>query len=203
VDGSVEALLDVLETYHSSRCILDMIHYGVGPVTEGDVKLAEPFQAVIYAFNVPINANVRQLAKGQKVAVREHNIIYRLFEDLRQEMEKRLPPTEVEEVIGEANVLQEFIVTEGRNKWPVAGCRCVKGMLKKTALFRLVRGQETVFEGKLSSMKHLKNEVDSIKKDVECGVRLVDASVKIKPGDTLICYQMKPVPQTIDWDTGF
>ena len=199
----MEALLDVLETYHSSQCDLDLIHYGVGPVTEGDVKLAQPFEAVIYAFNVPINPTVRQLAKGQKVVLKEHNIIYRLFEDLREEMERRLPATEVEEVIGEANVLQEFIVTEGKQKWPVAGCRCVKGLLKKTALFRLVRGQEKLFEGKLSSMKHLKNEVESIKKDVECGLRLSDSNIQVKPGDTLFCYQMKPVPQTIDWDTGF
>lgn len=79
----------------------------------------------------------------------------------------------------------------------------MKGLLKKGALFRLVRGEETIYRGKLASMKHLKSEVDTIKKDVECGLRLEDSDVEIKPGDTLICYQMKPVPQTIDWDTGF
>lgn len=124
MDGSVEALLDVLDSYHSPQCTLDLIHYGVGPITESDVKLAEPFGAVIYAFNVGVlEPNVRQLAKSHRVQLREHNIIYRLFDDLRQELEKLLPPTEVEEVVGEANVLQEFIVTEGKHKLPVAGCK--------------------------------------------------------------------------------
>ena len=123
MDGSVEALLDVLDSYQSENCTLDLIHYGVGPITEGDIKLAEPFNAIIYAFNVGVlQPNVRQLAKSHKVAIKEHNIIYRLFDDLRGELEKLLPPIEAEEVLGEANVLQEFIVTEGKHKLPVAGC---------------------------------------------------------------------------------
>lgn len=123
VDGSVEALLDVMDSYHSSQCTLDLIHYGVGPITESDIKLAEPFNAIIYAFNIGVvQPNLRQVAKSHKVQIKEHNIIYRLFDDLRAEMEKLLPPVEVEEVIGEANVLQEFIVTEGKHKLPVAGC---------------------------------------------------------------------------------
>jgi len=124
VDGSVEALLDVLDSYQSSSCTLDLIHYGVGPITESDIKLAEPFNAIVYAFNTGVaQPNVRQLAKSHKVQIKEYNIIYRLFDDLRSEMEKLLPPTEAEEIIGEANVLQEFIVTEGKRKIPVAGCK--------------------------------------------------------------------------------
>lgn len=123
VDGSVEALLDVLDSFHSTVCTLDLIHYGVGPITEGDIKLAEPFNAIVYGFNTGVvQPNVRQLAKTHQVQIKEHNIIYRLFDDLRAEMEKLLPPTQVEEVVGEANVLQEFMVTEGKHKLPVAGC---------------------------------------------------------------------------------
>lgn len=76
-------------------------------------------------------------------------------------------------------------------------------MLRKDSLFRLIRGQETIFDGKLNSMKHLKNEVETIKKDVECGVQLGNLEIKPKAGDTLICYRWKQVPQKIDWDTGF
>ena len=124
MDGSVEALLDVLDSYQSTNCTLDLIHYGVGPVTEGDIKLAEPFNAIVYAFNTGVaQPNIRQLAKSHKVQIKEFNIIYRLFDDLRNELEKLLPPTEAEEFIGEANVLQEFIVTEGKLKLPVAGCK--------------------------------------------------------------------------------
>lgn len=124
MDGSVEALLDVLDSFQSTICTLDLIHYGVGPITESDIKLAEPFNAIVYSFNTGVaQPNVRQFAKAHKVQIKEHNIIYRLFEDLRDEMEKLLPPTEMEEVVGEANVLQEFMVTEGKSKLPVAGCK--------------------------------------------------------------------------------
>ena len=81
--------------------------------------------------------------------------------------------------------------------------RCVKGMLKKTSFFRLVRGEDSVYEGRAASIKHLKSEVDTIKKDVECGIRLDNASLQLSPGDKLVCYEMKKVPQTVDWDPGF
>lgn len=143
MDGSVEALLDVLDSFQSSLCTLDLIHYGVGPVTESDVKLAEPFDAIIYTFNTGVaQPNVRQLAKSQKVPIKDHNIIYRLFEDLRDEMNKLLPPTEVEEVLGEANVLQEFIVTEGKQKLPVAGCK----ILSRTPGFFSSYSRQILFE---------------------------------------------------------
>ena len=130
MDGSVEALLDVLDSYTSTQCKLDVIHYGVGPVTEGDVKLAEPFGAVIYAFNVGTTGpNVKKLlseSSASGVRLREHNVIYRIFEDMRAEMEKLLPAVDAEDVVGEANVLQEFLVTEGKKKLPVAGCKILK-----------------------------------------------------------------------------
>lgn len=109
----------------------------------------------------------------------------------------------MEEVLGEANVLQEFIITEGKQKVTVAGCRCVKGNLRKNASFRLVRGETSIFEGAVSSMRHLKNEVDTIKKGVECGIQLADPLLQVRPGDTIICYQMKDVQQQTDWDPGF
>ncbi len=105
--------------------------------------------------------------------------------------------------MGEANVLEQFLINEGRTKVPVAGCRCVKGVLKKSGQFRLVRGQDVLYDGPVSSIRHLKNEVDTIKKDVECGVRLQDTSVHLQSGDTLLCYEMKQVAQVTDWDPGF
>lgn len=79
----------------------------------------------------------------------------------------------------------------------------MKGMLKRNALFKLVRGQDTIFDGHAASIRHLKNEVETIKKDVECGVRLDDPSINVQPGDTIVCYHKKQVPQKIDWDPGF
>lgn len=203
VDGSVEAILDVLETYHSSICKLDIIHYGVGAITEQDVTLAEAFQGIIYGFNVAILDNARTMAKTSNVAVKQFNIIYRLVDDIKEEINLRLPMLDQEQLLGEANVLQEFIINDGKHKIPVAGCRCTKGTLKKSGLFRVVRGQQIMHEGQLYSMRHLKNEVDSVKKDVECGLRLTDGEVRFQPGDTIICYERIKVPQKTDWDPGF
>ncbi|KAH8326739.1 hypothetical protein KR067_012762 [Drosophila pandora] len=200
VHGSVEAILDVLETYNSNEnCRLDIVHYGVGNVTEGDLELAKAFDAIIYAFAV--EAPQPKFAKD--VNIRSYNIIYRLIDDLKEELSNKLPPVEVEEVLGEANVLQNFLINEGRKEVPVAGCRCTKGVLKKAQKFRLLRDGETVYDGSLESMRHLKNEVDTIKKDVECGLRLKDTKVLPQAGDILQCYTTNTEAQKTDWDPGF
>nr|CAD7456769.1 unnamed protein product [Timema tahoe] len=166
-------------------------------------KISVIVKAIIYTFNVKIPDKLEALAKSKRVVIKQHNIIYRLVDDLKTEINSRLPLKPVEEILGEANVLQEFKVTEGKKKVSVAGCRCVKGQLKKSAQYRLLHGQEIVHEGGLESMRHLKNEVDTIKKDVECGLRLNDDSVSFQPGDILQCYEIKHVKQETQWDPGF
>ncbi|KAH8383212.1 hypothetical protein KR009_007336 [Drosophila setifemur] len=200
VHGSVEAILDVLETYNSNEsCRLDIVHYGVGNVTEGDLELAKAFDAIIYAFSV----EAPQPKFTKDVRVHSTNIIYRLIDDLKEQLSSKLPPVEVEEVVGEANVLQNFLINEGRKEVPIAGCRCTKGMLKKAQKFRLLRDGELVFDGPLESMRHLKNEVDTIKKDVECGLRFKDPKVLPQAGDILQCYTTHTEAQQTDWDPGF
>lgn len=199
VHGSVEAILDVLDTYVASDiCKLDVVHYGVGNVTEGDLELAQTFNAIVYAFSTKPPQVI-----PQGVIVREFNIIYRLIDDLKNEINSRLPQVEVEEELGAANVLQIFKINEGRKQVTVLGCRCVKGVLKKSARYKLKRSDEILCDGPLSSMRHLKNEVDSVKKDVECGLKLENQEIEPEPGDILVCYTTKLEPQTIDWDPGF
>ncbi|XP_067629595.1 translation initiation factor IF-2, mitochondrial [Eurosta solidaginis] len=199
VHGSVEALLDVFDSYTShDRCRLDVVHYGVGHVTEGDIELAKTFNAIIYAFSVPKPMNA-----PKDVPIRCYDVIYRLIDDLKNEINSKLPRVEVEEVVGEANVLQQFFINEGRKEVPVAGCRCVKGMLKKGNKFRLIRNGEVVHDGQLESMRHLKNEVDSIKKDVECGLRFKDTKIVPQVGDIIVCYTTQMTEQQTDWDPGF
>ncbi|XP_060648590.1 translation initiation factor IF-2, mitochondrial isoform X1 [Drosophila nasuta] len=200
VHGSVEAILDVLETYNSNdHCRLDIVHYGVGNVTEGDLELAKAFNAIIYAFSV--ETPQPKFTKG--VTVKSCNVIYRLIDDLKEQLSSQLPAVEVEESLGEANVLQNFFINEGRKEIPVAGCRCTKGVLKKSQRFRLLRDDEIIYDGALESMRHLKNEVDSIKKDVECGLRFKDTKVLPQAGDVLQCYTTHMEAQQTDWDPGF
>ncbi|XP_069672304.1 translation initiation factor IF-2, mitochondrial isoform X2 [Periplaneta americana] len=204
VDGSVEAILDVLETYNcNTECKLNLVHYGVGNVSETDVELADAFKAIIYCFNVEVPDKVKEIAKISKISIRPHKVIYKLIDDLKKEISSQLPPKDVEEVLGEANVLQDFEITEGKKKVHVAGCRCTKGILRKSGKYRLQRGQEIIFDGLLESMRHLKNEVDSIKKDVECGLRLEDGTISFQPGDALICYEIKKEEQHTSWNPGF
>lgn len=149
VDGTLEAILDTLDTYDSPQCKMDLVHYGVGAVTENDVEMAEAFGGVIYAFNVDCPTS---LMEKTTVPIKKHNIIYKLVEDVKEELNKRLPPKEVEEVLGEATVLQQFDINEGRKKVPVAGCRCISGLLKRSATFRLVRNGAVLYEGTLNAM---------------------------------------------------
>ncbi|XP_053669741.1 translation initiation factor IF-2, mitochondrial [Anopheles nili] len=200
VHGSVEAILDVLETYDDNeRCRLDVIHYAVGAVNESDLELARLFDAIVYAFSVPVPS------KGVKgVTIRPVDIIYRLVDDLKKEINTKLPLVDREEEVGEANVLQLFDINDGRRKVTVLGSRCTKGVLKKALKFKVKRNGEILAEElALESMRHLKNEVDSIKKDVECGLRLSDQALELKTGDTLVCYQINRVPQETEWDPGF
>jgi len=120
----------------------------VGEVAESDVKLAETFQACIYGFNVAIPEKLKPLCKELKVDYLLTNIIYRMVEAMVKDIEKRLPPKDVEEVVGEANVLAVFTITEGKKKIPVAGSRCVKGSLVKSSFFRLLRHDELLYDGK-------------------------------------------------------
>lgn len=100
-------------------------------------------------------------------------------------------------------MLQIFEITEGRKEVRVLGCRCTKGMLKKALRFRLMRHSDVIFEGQLDSMRHLKAEVDTIKTDLECGLRLRDFEVEAKPGDVIVCYTINKKPQETSWDPGF
>lgn len=146
VHGSMEAILDVFDTYDSSeKCRLNIVHYGVGPVTDGDLELAKTFNAIIYGFSIKMPST-----RTSGVIMREFNIIYRLFEDVIAEINSRLPEIDVDDVVGEAEVQQIFMINERNKKVPVLGCRCVKGTLKKNLQFKILRDDDDiVYDGKL------------------------------------------------------
>ncbi|XP_053986252.1 translation initiation factor IF-2, mitochondrial [Hylaeus volcanicus] len=204
VSGTIEAILDLFDTYTANKlCRLDVVHYNIGNVTKTDLQLAKMFDAIIYRFNVQISHELENEAKKENISIREYNVIYKLFDDLKEEINSKLPEVDVEEVLGEANVQQVFQVTEGKKKVIVAGCRCTKGVLQKSAQYHVVRNGENIYTGKLVSMRHLKDEVSSIKVNVECGLRFNDPTIAFQPGDVIVCFTIKQMPQTIKWDPGF
>lgn len=143
VHGSLEAILDVFDTYdNTDMCRFSVVHYGVGPITDGDIELAKTFNAVIYGFSIKLPA-----ARPKDVTMREFNIIYRLIEDVIEEINKRLPEIDVDDVVGEAEVQQIFLINERNRKIPVLGCRCVKGTLKKKLRYKIIRDDEVIYDG--------------------------------------------------------
>ncbi|KAJ8392423.1 hypothetical protein AAFF_G00075480 [Aldrovandia affinis] len=203
VDGSVEAILNLLETYDASeQCQLDILHFGVGDISENDLNLAETFSGTVYGFNVGASRAVQQSAARRGIPVKMHRVIYKLFDELKEELSSKLPPTLEENVIGEASVLATFEVTEGKKKVTVAGCRVRKGLLDKKKKFKLTRGRDLLWEGSLTTLKHHKEAVQTVKTGMECGLSL-DQDQDFEPGDIIVCYEEVEKPQTISWNPGF
>ncbi|XP_065595533.1 translation initiation factor IF-2, mitochondrial [Cyrtonyx montezumae] len=203
VDGSVEAILSILDSYDADdECKLDVIHFGMGDISETDLSLAETFNGVVYGFSVKANESIKKMAAKKGIKIKLHNIIYKLIEDLKDELSSRLPPSVVENTIGEASVLDTFSVTVGKNKIAVAGCRVQKGQLDKKMKFKLVRKGNVIWKGSLSSLKHHKDDVQVIKTGMDCGLSL-DRPIEFTIGDEIICYEEKEVQQTTSWDPGF
>lgn len=203
VDGSVEAILNVLDSYDADdECKLDVIHFGMGDISETDLSLAETFNGVVYGFSVKANETIKKMAAKKGIKIKLHNIIYKLIEDLKDELSSRLPPSVVENTIGEASVLDTFSITVGKNKVPVAGCRVQKGQLDKKMKFKLIRKGNVIWKGSLSSLKHHKDDVQVIKTGMDCGLSL-DKPIEFSIGDEIICYEEKEIQQTTSWNPGF
>ncbi|XP_023319706.1 translation initiation factor IF-2, mitochondrial-like [Eurytemora carolleeae] len=203
VDGSVEAILSCLETYTCPQVDLDIVSFGVGQVNESDIVLATQFNSIIYAFNTSISSDLEKAAKSSNVPVRSYNVIYHMIDDLKTEISDKLPPMEVEDVIGRGNVVQEFMVTVNKDKVPVAGCKIISGRILRGSKTKIIRDSQIIFDGELESLKHLKDEVGEVKSGQECGLRVKDEELRFEPGDQIISYTTRTENRRTDWDPGF
>ncbi|XP_027195988.1 mitochondrial translation initiation factor 2 [Dermatophagoides pteronyssinus] len=213
VNGSLEVLLDLFDSFpnETSPAKLDLIHYGLGNVTENDIELASCFpNGMIYTFNVGVfTPALLKKAKELNISIKRFNVIYHLVDHLKETLQERMPFIDREEILGEAIIIQEFVVNEKKKKIPVAGSRCSKGILKKNGLYKLIRNGKIIAKDlKLSSMRHHKDEVDSIKKDFECGLMIAnniisnktnEQVIRFQPQDLLVCYQLVNVRLPLQW----
>ncbi|XP_035993580.1 translation initiation factor IF-2, mitochondrial [Fundulus heteroclitus] len=203
VDGSVETLLNITDSYDAQQqCRLEVVHFGVGDVSENDVNMAEVFGGSIYGFNVAASRSIQQVAAKRGVPLRLHSVIYKLVEQLKEELSSKLPPRLCHNTVGEATVLAIFDVSVGKKKVLVAGCRVQKGHLDRRLKFRLIRGRDTVWEGSVSALKHHKDDVQTVKTGMECGVSMDDGA-DFRAGDVIVCFEELEVPQVTSWDPGF
>ncbi|KAK6640941.1 hypothetical protein RUM44_012639 [Polyplax serrata] len=204
VHGSLEVLMEILSTYDQHEvCKMSVISASVGKICESDLELAEVFNAIIYAFNVDFDANISALAVQKNINVHFHNVIYKMIDDLKSEINDHLPLQPVERIQGEAIVNQNFYINQGNKKVPVAGCKCTKGELQKNSKYKIVRGNDILYDGTVVSMKHHKTEVQTVHKNTECGLMFNSFTTEFKPSDKIICYNIEEVPQTTNWEPGY
>jgi translation initiation factor IF-2 len=149
VDGSAEAVLNSIAAIGTNEVYANVLRSGVGPVAEFDIEHAASANGLVISFNMPIDPNMSRLAESEGVKIMDHNIIYKLIDDVKAILSEQLPPAVTQRVTGEAEVQQVFEITvKGRDKTAIAGCRVRNGTINKARKVRVIRGNETIYDGK-------------------------------------------------------
>lgn len=192
VHGSIEVIKDEILRTPTEEVQVKIIHSGAGNVNESDILLAKASNAVVIAFNVDTDSKAGEEAEKEGIEIRNYNIIYELFEDLRAAMEGLLEPDIVEERVGLAAVRQTFDLSSGF----VAGSYIEEGKVVRGYEVKIFRNNEQIYKGKISGLKRFKDDVKEVEKGYECGIS-VDGFRQIKPGDVIECIQKKTITRRI------
>ncbi|HEY1581632.1 MAG TPA: translation initiation factor IF-2 [Chthoniobacterales bacterium] len=190
--GSLEALTASLGQIQSKKIDLEMIHSGVGPISESDILLASASNAVVVGFNIKVESNAVGAAKREGVQVKLYSIIYELIDQMKEAMAGLLDPEHRETVIGHAEVKQVFQLSRGI----VAGCLVTDGRISRTSRARVLRRRQPVYDGGLSTLRRFQDDVKEVRVGLECGIKLGDFS-EYQVGDIIECYQLEQVAQKL------
>ncbi|KAK8861396.1 translation initiation factor IF-2 [Kwoniella newhampshirensis] len=199
VSGTVEAVVGALEHIGNKDAGVKIVHTGVGEVVESDITQAEASEATIIGFNVSASRQIQTLAKSAHVPLQLESVIYRLIDQVRTRVAALLPPKIEYSVKGEASVLQLFSINIKRKQAiTIAGCRVGNGVINRTEGVRVLRGEgrEVVYEGKIETLKHLKKEVQEVRKGMECGIAL-EGFADIREGDEIVTFTKIEVPREL------
>jgi translation initiation factor IF-2 len=191
--GPAEALADALAQLSTSEVRVDVVHRGVGAITESDILLAKASGAIVLGFHVRPDSNARAAAEREQVDVRTYRIIYEAVEDVRNALEGLLKPEERETVLGEAEVLQLFKVSKVGT---IAGCTVRSGIIQRTAKARVIRDGSPVYTGALSSLKRFKDDVREVREGLECGIGIENFN-DLKVGDRIESFRMEEIKRTL------
>ena len=194
VDGSIGALAETLEKIEHEEVSIQVIHKAVGMVTESDVLLAAASNAVVIGFHVQINSNAKLLANQEGVEIRSYTVIYNAVEDIKLALEGLLEPEEIENIIGRASVLEIFKVPK---LGYIAGSKVEEGLIKRGEKARIIRDEEVIHEGIVSSLKRFKDDAKEVKEGMECGIG-VDEFSKFKEGDKIVVYEIEHIKRTLE-----
>lgn len=189
VQGSLEPIITSLKEFDTGEIKINVLHAGTGNINEGDVMLASASRAIIVGFNVQAEADAKRLADGENVSIRMYEIIYRLLEDVEKALKGMLEPEFKEINIGTAVVLAVFKVSK---VGAIAGCKVVKGEIHRNGRVRVMRNNEKIFDGEISSLKHEKEDEREIRTGFECGIGVKNFN-EFQQGDVLECYRIEKV----------
>jgi translation initiation factor IF-2 len=192
VQGSAEALTASLNQIESKKIDLELIHVGVGPITESDVLLATASNAVIVGFNVKVENQAAAAAKREGVQIKLFSIIYELIDQVKEAMVGMLDPEIRESVVGHAEIRQIFELSKGT----VAGCFVTDGRILRTGRARVLRRRQAIYDGGIGTLRRFQDDVKEVRAGVECGIKLGDFS-EYEVGDIIECYNLEKVPQQL------
>src|SRR5690349_22489191 len=192
VVGSVEAAVSELAKIQHPEVRVNVIHQGVGGITENDIMLASASRATVVGFNVRPNAEARALAEREDVEIRTYRVIYQLTEDIEQALVGMLRPVETEETLGEAEVRALFKVSR---LGTIAGCMVTSGLIRRGAQVRVVRDGTVIHETTISQLKRFKDDAREVTEGFECGI-LLDGFNDVKEGDVLEAFETRAIERT-------
>jgi translation initiation factor IF-2 len=193
VQGSVEAIAGAVQQLSTSEVQAQVLHAGVGGVTESDVILARASGAPIIAFNVRANSQARDRAKRDDVEIRYYSIIYNIVDDMKAVMSGMLAPELRETFLGNAEILEIFNITKVGK---VAGCRVTDGVVRRGSKVRLIRDNVVIHEGSLSTLKRFKDEVREVQAGQECGMAF-ESYQDMQKGDVIECFDVETIKRTL------
>jgi len=192
VQGSAEALAAALNQIESKKIDLEIIHVGVGPISESDVLLATASNAVIIGFNVKVENQAASAAKREGIQIKLYSIIYELIDQVKEAMVGMLDPEIRETVVGHAEVRQVFELSKGT----VAGSFVLDGRIARTGRARVLRRRQPIYDGGIATLRRFQDDVKEVRAGVECGIKLGDFT-EYEVGDIIECYNLEKVPQQL------
>ena len=187
VCGSSEAIVESLKKLPSEKISVEVLHTGVGAITENDVLLAASSDAIVIGFHVRVNPGVNDLAKKENVEIRLYSIIYELLEDIKDAMAGRLEPEKREKELGVAHILKIFELSRGPK---ICGCMVDKGVVKVGSKSRVFRKGELIFNGEVRSLRRFQDDVKEVRQGMECGIKL-DNFLDFDVGDVIQFYEIE------------
>jgi len=194
VDGSVEALADSLMKLSNDEVRVQVIHKGVGAISEGDVLLAAASNAIIVGFHVRPHSNARKLAETEKVDIRLYNVIYDAINEVKSALEGMLSPLISEKLVATTEIRDTFKVPKVGT---VAGCYVQDGKINRNHKIRLFRDGVIVYEGQLATLKRFKDDVKEVDAGYECGLNIANFN-DIKVSDIIEAYEMVETKQKLE-----